>query len=168
MLVDLYLVRHAIAEPRDPARWPDDAQRPLSPEGVELFRLAARGLQRIGVEVEAVLASSYARAWGTAKILSEEAGWPAPAAAPELEPTSSPAAALEVAASRTESMLALVGHEPDLSQLASLALTGDAHAVAIQFKKGGIACLHFAGAPAAGRAELRWSASPKILRQLGR
>ena len=161
-------MRHAIAEPRDSTRWPDDAQRPLSPEGVELFRLAARGLQRIGVEVEAVLASSYARAWGTAEILSEEAGWPEPAAAPELEPTSSPTAALEVAASRTESMLALVGHEPDLSQLASLALTGDAHAVAIQFKKGGVACLSFGGASVAGRAELRWSASPKILRQLGR
>ena len=166
--MDLYLVRHAIAEPRDAARWPDDALRPLSPEGAELFRLAARGLQRTGVEVEAVLASSYARAWRTAEILAEEAGWPEPAAAPEIEPTSAPAAAFEVAASRTESLLALVGHEPDLSQLASLALTGDAHAVAIQFKKGGVACLRFSGAPAVGRAELRWCASPKILRQLGR
>lgn len=166
--MDLYLVRHAIAEPRDQARWPDDSQRPLSPEGAELFRLAARGLQRIGVEVEAVLASSYVRAWRTAEILSEEAGWPRPAAAPELEATSSAAAALEVAGSRSESLLALVGHEPDLSQLTSLALAGDPHSVATQFKKGGVVCLRFQGAPSAGRAELRWSASPKILRQLGR
>jgi phosphohistidine phosphatase len=166
--VDLYLVRHAIAEPRDHARWPDDSQRPLSLEGAELFRLAARGLQRIGVEVEAVLASSYARAWRTAEILTEEAGWPAPAAATELEATSTAAAALEVAGSRSESLLALVGHEPDLSELTSLALTGDPHAVATQFKQGGVVCLRFRGAPAAGRAELRWSASPKILRQLGR
>ena len=160
-------MRHAIAEPRNPARWPDDSLRPLSPEGVELFRLAARGLERIGVEVEAVLASSYARAWRTAEILAEEADWPAPTAASELEP-STPAAALELAASRSESLLALVGHEPDLSELMSLALTGDPHAVAIQLKKGGVACLRFQGAPAAGRAEVRWSASPKILRQLGR
>ncbi len=161
-------MRHAIAEPRNPARWPDDSLRPLSPEGVELFRLAARGLERIGVEVEAVLASSYARAWRTAEILAEEAGWPPPAAAPELEATSSASAALELAASRSESLLALVGHEPDLSELTSLALTGDPHAAAIQFKKGGVACLRFGGAPAAGRAEVRWSATPKILRQLGR
>ena len=160
-------MRHAIAEPRNPARWPDDSLRPLSPEGVELFRLAARGLERIGVEVEAVLASSYARAWQTAEILAEETDRPAPSAASELEP-SNPAAALELAASRSESLLALVGHEPDLSELTSLALTGDPHAVAIQFKKGGVACLRFQGAPAAGRAEVRWSASPKILRQLGR
>ena len=166
--MDLYLVRHAIAEPRDHARWPDDSKRPLSPEGAELFRLAARGLQRIGVEVEAVLASSYTRAWRTAEILTEEAGWPSPAAAPELEPTRSATADLEVASSRSESLLALVGHEPDLSELTSLALTGDPHAVATQFKKGGVVCLRFRGAPAAGRAELRWSASPKILRQLGR
>jgi phosphohistidine phosphatase len=166
--VDLYLVRHAIAEPRDHARWPDDSQRPLSPEGAELFRLAARGLQRMGIEVEAVLSSSYVRAWRTAELLAEEAGWPAPTSAPELEATSSPSAALELAGSRPESLLALVGHEPDLSQLTSLTLTGDPHAVALQFKKGGVACLRFRGAPAAGRAELRWSASPKILRQLGR
>jgi phosphohistidine phosphatase len=167
-LVDVFLVRHAIAEPRDPARWPDDSQRPLSPEGADLFRLAARGLRRIGVEVEVVLASSYVRAWRTAEILTEEAGWPEPTEARELEAASSPSAALELAASRTESLLALVGHEPDLSELASLALTGDAHGASIQFKKGGVACLRFGGVAAAARAELRWSASPKILRQLGR
>jgi phosphohistidine phosphatase len=166
--VDLYLVRHAIAEPRDHARWPDDAHRPLSPEGAELFRLAARGLQRMGIEVEAVLSSPYARAWQTAEILVDEAGWPAPISTPELEPTGTPSAALEIAATRSESLLAVVGHEPDLSELASHALTGDPHAVAIQFKKGGVVCLRFRGTPAAARGELRWSASPKILRQLGR
>jgi phosphohistidine phosphatase len=166
--VDLYLVRHAIAEPRDHARWPDDSQRPLSPEGAELFRLAARGLQRLGVEVEAVFSSSYVRAWQTAEILVDDASWPAPTSASELEPSGSPSAALELAATRSESLLALVGHEPDLSELASHALTGDPHAVAIQFKKGAVVCLRFRGAPAAARAELRWGASPKILRQLGR
>jgi hypothetical protein len=28
--MDVYLVRHAIAGQRDPARWPDDSQRPLT------------------------------------------------------------------------------------------------------------------------------------------
>jgi phosphohistidine phosphatase len=166
--VDLYLVRHAIAEPRNKARWPDDSLRPLSAEGAELFKLAARGLNRIGVEVEAVLASSYTRAWGTAEILSGKAAWPAPSAAPELEPSSSAPAALELVRARTESLLAVVGHEPGLSELVSLALTGDPHEAAIELKKGGVVCLRFGGAPGAGRALLRWSASPKLLRQLGR
>lgn len=166
--MDLYLVRHAIAEPRDGERWPDDSQRPLSPEGVELFRLAARGLQRLGVEVEAVLSSPHARAWRTAEILSGDAGWPAASASRELEPSSTASAAFDLAAGRTESLLALVGHEPGLSELASLALTGDAHAAALELKKGGVICVRFPGAPVAGRALLRWSASPKLLRQLGR
>ena len=166
--MDLYLVRHAIAEPRDGERWPDDALRPLSAEGTELFRLAARGLQRIGVEVEAVLASSYARAWRTAELLAEVAGWPQAEKCRELETSSDAAAAFVAVGRRTESLLALVGHEPDLSELASLALTGDQHAAGLELKKGGVICLRFHGAPVAGHAILRWSASPKLLRQLGR
>ncbi|HEY7678606.1 MAG TPA: hypothetical protein VIG69_16145 [Candidatus Methylomirabilis sp.] len=42
-LMDLYLVRHAFAGKRDPARWPDDTQRPITPEGARRFRQAARG-----------------------------------------------------------------------------------------------------------------------------
>src|SRR4030095_6138514 len=52
--VDLYLVRHAIAEPRDSERWPDDASRPLTENGVKLFRAAARGLRSLGVGGEQV------------------------------------------------------------------------------------------------------------------
>ena len=33
--MDVYLVRHAIAETRDPNRWPDDAERPLTRDGAE-------------------------------------------------------------------------------------------------------------------------------------
>ena len=76
--MELYLVRHAIAEERDPRRWPDDAQRPLSERGRARFARAAAGLRTLGVEVDLLLSSPYARAWATAEILSEEAGWPAP------------------------------------------------------------------------------------------
>jgi len=44
---DLYLVRHAFAAHADPARWPDDAVRPLTEEGIDRFRAAARGLGRM-------------------------------------------------------------------------------------------------------------------------
>jgi phosphohistidine phosphatase SixA len=33
-VIGVYLVRHAIAEQRDFVRWPDDAERPLSPVGI--------------------------------------------------------------------------------------------------------------------------------------
>src|SRR5215212_9836596 len=46
-LMDLYLVRHGVAFDPDPARWPDDTQRPLTPEGEKRVLKAARGLGRL-------------------------------------------------------------------------------------------------------------------------
>jgi phosphohistidine phosphatase len=166
--VDLYLVRHAIAEPRDYTRWPDDSARPLSRSGSESFQSAARGLRRLGVQVEAVLSSSYARAWRTAEILAEEAGWPPPELSAELEPPATAQACAESIGRRREPVLALVGHQPNLSELASFLLTGEVDAAQVEFKKGGVMCLRFQGAPASGTGLLRWSAGPKLLRQLGR
>ena len=165
--MDLYLVRHAIADTRDPARWPDDSERPLTPEGIARFRSAARGLHRLVPEVDAVLSSPYTRAWQTAEILSEEAGWPAPERCPPLEAVKPPNGAVELLQGKGEhSSVALVGHEPYLSVLASLLLSGDERTVRLELKKGGVALLALDDEPAPGAALLRWSVSPKILRAL--
>ena len=66
--MDVYLVRHAIADHRDPARWPNDAQRPLTAKGIARFRSAARGLHRIVPELRSSR-EPHARAWETAEIL---------------------------------------------------------------------------------------------------
>jgi phosphohistidine phosphatase len=165
--VDLYLIRHAIAEPRDSARWPDDSARPLSEDGITLFRTAARGLRRLGVNPDALVTSPYVRAWQTAEILAQEAGWPRPSESHALEPPRSPAAAVELIQSRDVQSVALVGHQPHLSELASLLLTRNLD-VELELKKGGLIWLRFAGRPTPGSALLRVSLSPKILRQLGR
>jgi Histidine phosphatase superfamily (branch 1) len=84
--LDLYVVRHAIAYERDAERWPDDARRPLTPEGEERFREAVKGLTSVAApEVEVVLSSPFTRAWRTAEILAE-AGWSAPVECEQLEP----------------------------------------------------------------------------------
>jgi phosphohistidine phosphatase len=69
---------------------------------------------------------------------------------------------------RTDETLAVVGHEPQLSEVASLALTGAEGAVRFELRKGGTICLRFPAAPAPGVATVRWSASPRLLRLLGR
>jgi phosphohistidine phosphatase len=166
-MMHVYLVRHAIAERRDPARWPDDAERPLTAKGTTRFRSAARGLHRIVPAVEVVLASPYRRAWETAEILHDEIAWPTPERCPALEAIRSPAGALEVLrALKESSSAALVGHEPYLSRLASLLLSGEEDALRLELKKGGVALLAFADDPRARDAFLRWSATPKILRSL--
>ncbi len=165
--MDLYLVRHAIAEPQDSARWPDDSHRPLTAAGIERFRAAARGLRRLGIDVDAVLSSTYVRAWHTAEILAKEAAWPSPAECRALEPSTPPNECLDALRDRQESTLALVGHQPLLSELASLLLAGEGRSLRLELKKGAAMCLRFDSGPEAGMAGLRWSVSPRILVSLG-
>jgi phosphohistidine phosphatase len=165
--VDVYLVRHAIADRRDVVRWPNDDERRLTAQGIARFRSAARGLGRIVREVEVVLSSPYTRAWETAELLHDEIAWPVPERCPELEASRAPGAALDVLLGvRDRSSAALVGHEPYLSRLASLLLSGEENAIDLELKKGGVALLAFAGDPRPGGALLRWSVTPKILRSL--
>jgi phosphohistidine phosphatase len=165
--VYLYLVRHAVAHKRDAERWPDDSKRPLTPKGEEEFVGAARGLAHVVPEVNVLLSSPYERAWRTAEILTQHAGWPAPREFPALEPDVPPektVVALETYADRQS--VALAGHRPGLHELAAYLLTGDAAGAGMKIKKGGIVCIEFDEAPEAGEGTLRWLFTPKVLRML--
>lgn len=162
----VYLVRHAVAFERDAARWPDDRDRPLTDKGAARFRKVAAVLPKLGIEVDACLSSPLARAWQTSEILKQKAGWPEPEQFPSLEPGATTAEVVKALAGRKEDSLALVGHEPNLSQLLAHLLVGAGAAPLGSMKKGGIACLEFSGRPAAGKGGLLWLATPKlILRQ---
>jgi phosphohistidine phosphatase len=162
-MLDVLLIRHAIAEDRDPEAWPDDSLRPLTDRGVRRFRPAARGLRLLAPSVDAVLASPYERAWRTAELLHEEAAWPEPERWDALEAERDPANAVEGLAAR-DGTVALVGHEPFLSSLVSLLLTGDANRLRLVLKKGGAALIRFEGQPAPGAGLLGWLLTPKVLR----
>lgn len=139
----LCLVRHAPAGSPDLARWPDDADRPLTPRVRERFERAARGVRALGIEVDLVLSSGYRRAWETAVLLHEHAGWVAPQRLDAIveEPAE---AVLETLRRRLDSELAsvaLVGHEPGMNELASLLIAGDASAVAFEWRRGAMALI---------------------------
>jgi phosphohistidine phosphatase len=121
---------------------------------------------RIVPRVQLVLSSPYARAWRTAELLHETGGWPAPEAFGALAAEESPHAAIAVLTEHDEESIALVGHEPYLSSLASLLLAGDEDAVQIELKKGGVIFLSLESVAAPASAFLRWSLRPKILRSL--
>ena len=161
----LYLVRHAVAHKRDAERWPDDSERPLTPEGEEDFVGAARGLARVVPDVDILLSSPYERAWRTAEILTQQAGWPAPREFPALEPDVAPEkAVLALQTYADVQSVALVGHRPCLHEMAVYLLTGDAGAADMKIKKGGVACIEFDEVPEAGAGTLRWLFTPKVLR----
>jgi phosphohistidine phosphatase len=163
--LEIYLVRHAVAHDRDPERWPDDSQRPLTPEGEEKFVRAARGLRELVPGVELVLSSPFERAWRTAEILHEEAGWPAPRELVELQSGAPPEETVRALGEYADyASLALVGHEPHLSELASYLISGGEDSL-LRFKKGGVARVSMNGPYEPG--VLRWLLPPKVLRSIG-
>jgi phosphohistidine phosphatase SixA len=111
-----------------------------------------------------VLASRLARAWQTAELLHVEAGWPEPQACEALEPGHSLAAIVDELRGR-EGSVALVGHEPTFSRLASLLCTGREDALHVDVKKGSVVLVEWDDVEP-GRAALRWVLPPKALRAL--
>ena len=140
--MDLYLVRHAEAGESDYEKWPDDAARPLTPEGEKRFRRAAKGLRELGVTVDVVLSSPWVRAWRTAELLEKEARWPQPLPCEALGPAARrPKCCRRCSRSPACSSVALVGHEPSLHELTSYLLTADTGHAQVEMGKGGVARL---------------------------
>jgi len=165
--MDLYLVRHATAEDAGDPQWANDADRPLTPDGVKRFRREARGLAALGATADAVLSSPYKRAWRTAELLAEAGGWPSPVECAALKPGREPAEVLaELQAYVDASAVALVGHEPSMHQLASYLLTADTEHAALEFRKGSVALLDLEEGLRPGSAVLRWLLAPRVLRAI--
>jgi phosphohistidine phosphatase len=164
--MELLIVRHAIALERDRERWRDDGARPLSPAGIRQSRKAAAGLKEISRAPDRLLTSPLVRARQTAQILTDVAGWPRAEEAPELSPGGAALAVLTLLGQKRSKLVAVVGHEPGLGALISACLLGEDGALAIEMKKNAVACLSFEGSPSAGRAGLKWLATPRMLRRL--
>lgn len=160
--MQLLLIRHAIAEERDPVHWPDDARRPLTDRGVARFEQVARTLASRGIRPDVLFSSRYVRAWQTAEILTRRADWTEPIPMPALEFDSSGEIINAVNESARDERIALIGHEPTLGELASTLLTGSDTGMEIEVKKGGVICLECGSRVQAGEAMLRWYLTPKF------
>src|SRR5262249_32782579 len=154
------LLRHGPAGNPDPARWPSDVDRPLTPKGIERTRQAARGLKRVCRDVEVILSSPYVRALGTARILGGALGvtsvetWDALGAG-----NASRGVLTALARLSADQHVILVGHEPDLGALAG-SMTGAGSALPL--KKAGACAVAFDGAAGTGRGRLLWYLPPRI------
>ena len=147
--MNVYLIRHAVAHKRDQERWPEDSRRPLTPEGEEEFRLAARGLARMVPRADFILSSPAQRAWRTAEILSELDSWPAPEPSPVFAASrrrASPEKGTLVLGDYADAKyVAVVGHKPRLQELAAYLLTGESDGVEIKIRTGSVMCIRFDG-----------------------
>ena len=164
---ELYVMRHGLAVTRGSVRFSDDAQRPLVPEGKEKMREIAGGLKRMGFEVDWIVTSPLVRAVETAGIIAESLASSVPVdVCDAMRPGGSPEHLLAFLAKRPNCRRVLVvGHEPDLSELAARLIGAGGHAN-LAFKKGGCCMISFDEFPPKSPGQLVWWLTPRLLRKL--
>lgn len=162
--LELYLIRHGLAAERGP-EYPDDSVRPLTGRGVLSLRRSAKALNALGVGFDLIVTSPLLRATQTADTLAAAlTGKPSVTASDALAPAGTPAAVIqEIVRHARKGRVALVGHEPNIGELASRLLGSRAP---MTFKKGAICRLDFDVLPPKGVGELRWFLPPKVLRRI--
>ncbi|HSG38782.1 MAG TPA: histidine phosphatase family protein [Thermoanaerobaculia bacterium] len=163
----LLLVRHAIAEEsEDFARTgKDDRLRPLTDEGRQKMKQAAKGLREILPGIDLLATSPLTRAAQTGAILDSVYGGLQEVEIEELAPEATPADFLRWLRKQKAQTIAAVGHEPSLSLSLSWFLTGTERRIH-SFRKGGACLLEFPGEVGAGTAILLWALTPTQLRDL--
>lgn len=162
------IVRHAIAAERIGYSGPDES-RPLTEEGIRRFRRSAPAIAGEVPDLALVATSPLQRARKTADLLRQACpGEPTTVELDALAPVGEPQAVIEfLRRQRRTPAVAVVGHEPGLSKLAALLVTGTDRPFGV-LKKGGAALIDFAGPVGAGRGKLLWQATPAQLRALAR
>jgi phosphohistidine phosphatase len=170
--MQLYIVRHGQAVESE--AWAGaERDRPLTAEGRDEMRAAARGLRRLGVDVDPVYTSPLARARETAELIADALHAPLEALDALSPGAQLSALADPLARHRDAATLLFVGHEPDLSDMIGelIGSHGPAH---VEMKKG--ACcrvnIHDASALSSaaalqGRGTLAWLLTAKQLARLG-
>ena len=150
--MDLFLIRHAIAEERKSDL--PDVERVLTNKGRSRFKLVVRSLARSGFRFDRVYHSPWLRALQTAELLAPLNDGPLV----EVEDLAGPPDP-DFFESLEGEHVACVGHEPWMSDALSLLTIGDPDGHWVRFKKGGVAWLR--GTPLPANMELRALIPPK-------
>ncbi|OCQ99554.1 phosphohistidine phosphatase SixA [Nostoc sp. MBR 210] len=163
--MELYLIRHGIAQERQAGI--KDEERELTKEGRQKTEKVAQRLLKLDLQFNLIVASPLVRARQTAEILV------ATGLGSQLEESSHLAPGghfsnwlvywLEPKNYAPNTQLAVVGHEPDLSNWAEILLWGEVKGCLVLKKAGMIGVkLPEAGA-VVGRSQMFWLTPPKYL-----
>ncbi len=167
--MDLYLLRHAHALPRETPGCPADSLRPLTIKGRRQVRRLSQVVKLLDLRFDLVLASPWLRAQQTASGLLSRAGL-------NLEPISAPGLAANRDPERFLPMLMnlnpapdsllIVGHEPFLGNLASLMVSNSAGFI-LDFSKGALCRLEITAWKPRPKAKLKWLLTQPVMISLG-
>ena len=166
----LYIIRHAIAEPAGRSENEDDSRRPLTPKGRRKMHQIALGLKELEVQIDLLLSSPYLRASQTARILGKTLGIRSERVA--LSDNLMPGAYADRLVHEINLIyagcenIALIGHEPSLSSLISMLISGDP-TLFVTLKKGGVCKLSLEALRYGRCATLEWLLAPSQLVEIG-
>ena len=158
--MEIYILRHGIAEPRRPAR--ADAKRVLTDAGRTKLREVLARARAAKVAPSLVLTSPYVRAVQTAEIALDVLGGKiALARTNALLPSSSPEAAWrEILSHAEDDSILIAGHEPLLSETASYILGSERNI--IDLKKGALLLLEVEELDTPPLGVLKWLLTPRL------
>lgn len=166
--MELYILRHAIAAVRSAAAAGGDSARPLTVEGAGKMRQGARGMKAMGLDFDLILSSPYLRAKQTAEIVANVLGLEKKLEySATLAADGNPRDLVEEMKQKypKRQSVVLVGHEPYLSRLISLLVSGST-SLPITMKKGGLCKLAVENLHYGRCATLEWLLTPKQMREM--
>lgn len=164
--MNLFVLRHGIAVERGAPGFENDAARPLTPKGKRQLRKAAAAMKKMDLRLDLILSSPLLRAKQTAEIvavglkLKKRLKF-----SDELQPDGNVKKLfLQIGELKPapENIL-LAGHEPYLSRLISLLVSGGEN-MAVDFKKGGLCKLEAEKLRNGKCAALAWLLTPRQMR----
>ena len=159
--MELYIFRHGIAADKGDPKYPKDEDRPLTAEGQKKTLKVARRMKELGLGFDVILSSPLARARQTAEIAASVLGCKDKLKfSAHLSPSGNKKELLGDIGRR--SRVLLVGHEPYLSELISMLLSGTTD-LRINFKKAGLCKLTVEHLRPGRCATLEWLVAPKLL-----
>ena len=168
--MELYLIRHALAQQLGLKNDFTDEKRTLTSEGRDRMREAARGLRKLGVQLDLLLTSPLVRAIETAEIVADALG----ISKKEIMQTDklAPGASADELFAEIKShtgveSVGVVGHQPDLGEILAKIVQAR-NKFAIDLKKGSVCCINVVETVPSLRGELVWLMTPKQLRLLAK
>lgn len=175
LVIELYLMRHGIAVEPGESDATTDAERQLSHTGRSRMEHEARGISMLDLRLDLILTSPLTRCRETAEIVAHQLDLKKRI---KILDTLAPGRAfangdgphaeifIDLGAWQFERAL-LVGHMPDLAEIASSLLSGNRH-LNLDFRRGSICAIEVASLPPRGPGLLRWMMAPRQLRMIGR
>ena len=162
--MEIYILRHGIAVNRGTPGYKKDSDRPLTPEGEEKVHQIAKAMLAMELKFDLMLSSPYLRSKQTAQIVAAELDEEV-TLTDLLTPDGNPLELIRELNDEKPQSALLVGHEPYLSGLISVLVTGESKA-AIELKKGGLCKLSADRVSFGQCATLNWLLTPKQMRMM--